>query len=92
MAGGATLRVRVSPRASRDGLGGERQGSLVVRLTSPPVEGRANAALLRLLGGKLGVPPSRLSLMRGATGRDKLVRVEGLGRTEVLERLGCEEG
>ena len=87
MAGGVTLRVRVSPRASRDGLGGERQGSLVVRLTAPPIEGRANAALARLLGGKLGVPPSRVSLVRGATGRDKLVRIAGLGRAEVLEKL-----
>jgi len=87
VAGGVTLRVRVSPRASRDGLGGERQGSLVVRLTAPPVEGRANAALARLLGRKLGVPPSRVSLVRGATGRDKLVRIKGLGRAEVLEKL-----
>ncbi len=92
MAGGVTLRVRVSPRASRDGLGGERQGSLVVRLTAPPVEGRANAALARLLGRKLGVPPSRVSLVRGATGRDKLIRIGGLGRAEVLERLGREKG
>ena len=49
-AGAVTVRVRVQPRASRDALGGLRAGSLVVRLTAPPVEGEANAALARFLG------------------------------------------
>ena len=56
--GGITLRVRVQPRASRDALGGEREGALVVRLTAPPVEGAANEALARFLGKALGVAPS----------------------------------
>ncbi len=73
-----TLRVRVQPRASRDGLGGVRAGALVVRLTAPPVEGAANAALLRLLGKALGLPPSALQLLRGQSGRDKLVLARGL--------------
>jgi uncharacterized protein (TIGR00251 family) len=84
---GVTLRVRVSPRASKDALAGERDGALVVRLTAPPVEGRANEALARLLGRALGVPPSAVSVLRGATGRDKLVAVSGVGAAAVLERL-----
>lgn len=84
---GVTLRVRVKPRASRDGLGGERAGALVVRLTAPPVEGEANAALGRFLGKLLGVAPSAVRLLRGATGREKLVRIEGLTADAVRHRL-----
>jgi uncharacterized protein len=75
VAGGATLRVRVSPRASRDELAGERDGALVVRLTAPPVEGAANEALVRLLSRHLGLPPSSLSVARGARARDKVILV-----------------
>jgi hypothetical protein len=85
--GGLTLRVRVQPRASRDGIGGEREGALVVRLTAPPVEGRANEALARLLGRALGVPPSAVRVVRGATGRDKRVAVAGVSAAAALERL-----
>ena len=47
---GVTLRVRVQPRSSRNALAGEREGALVVRLTAPPVEGRANQALAAMGG------------------------------------------
>jgi uncharacterized protein (TIGR00251 family) len=84
---GLTLRVRVQPRASRDALSGEREGALVVRLTAPPVEGRANEALARLLGRTLRVPPSAVRVLRGETGRDKLVAVAGLCAAAARERL-----
>jgi uncharacterized protein (TIGR00251 family) len=70
--------VRVQPRAARDGVGGVREGALVVRLTAPPVDGKANAALARFLGRLLGVAPTAIEVVRGATGRDKVVRVAGL--------------
>ena len=59
----------------------------MVRLTAPPVEGEANAALARFLGRLIGVPASSVELLRGASGRDKLVRIEGLTAAEVLSRL-----
>jgi uncharacterized protein len=77
--------VRVQPRASRAGLAGERDGALVVRLTASPVEGEANAALLRFLGRLLDVPPSSIKIVRGASARDKLLRVEG-ATVETLRR------
>src|SRR5437016_14668257 len=76
--GGATLRVRVTPRAPRDELAGERDGALVVRVTAPPVEGEANAAVVRLLARRLGLAPSTLSIARGARGRDKVVLPAGV--------------
>ena len=84
---GLTLRVRVQPRAARDGLGGEREGALVVRLTAPPVEGAANEALARFLGKKLGVAPTAVRVVSGATGRNKVVRVAGLDAASARERL-----
>jgi hypothetical protein len=84
---GLTLRVRVQPRASRDALSGEREGALVVRLTAPPVEGAANEALARFLGKALGVAPSAVRVVSGATGRNKVVRVAGLDAATARERL-----
>lgn len=81
------MRVRVQPRASREGLAGLRQGALVVRLTAPPVEGAANTALLRLLGRALGLAPSALELLRGQTGREKLVLARGLGAASARAAL-----
>jgi uncharacterized protein (TIGR00251 family) len=86
---GLTLRVRVQPRASRDALSGEREGALVVRLTAPPVEGAANEALARFLGKTLGVAPSAVRVVSGASGRNKVVSVAGLDAATARERLGA---
>jgi uncharacterized protein (TIGR00251 family) len=68
------LTLRVQPRASRDEL--RRDGArLKARITAPPVDGAANAHLLRFLAAEFGVAPSRVELVRGATGREKVVRI-----------------
>jgi uncharacterized protein YggU (UPF0235/DUF167 family) len=90
--GGATLRVRVSPRASRDALGGEREGALVVRVTAAPVDGAANAALARLLARVLHVPASAVEVRHGGSGRDKLLHVTGLDARALLARLDSAGG
>lgn len=82
------MRVRVSPRASRDEVAGERDGALVVRLTAPPVEGQANAALLRFLVRQLGIPASTMSITRGAKGRDKVLLVAGARADDLRAALG----
>ena len=91
-AGGATLRVRVTPRARRDELAGEREGALVVRLAAPPVVGAANAALVRLLARRLGMAPSAVTITRGARGREKVVLLSGVGADEVRGRLALAAG
>jgi uncharacterized protein (TIGR00251 family) len=82
------LRVRVQPRARREEIAGERQGALLVRVTAPPVEGRANRAVCKLLAGRLGVPPGRVTVVRGLASRDKLIRVEGLESSALRRELG----
>jgi uncharacterized protein (TIGR00251 family) len=79
--------VRVVPRAGQDGIAGERQGALVVRLSAAPVDGQANQALVRVLGKALGVPPSSLTILRGAAGRDKVVRIAGLAASVLRTRV-----
>lgn len=83
------LRVRVQPRASRAEIGGWRpDGALGVRVTAAPVGGRANAAVGELLAAVLGVRASAVEIVRGATARDKYVRVAGLTIDDVIRRLG----
>jgi uncharacterized protein len=81
------LRVRLQPRARRTDVVGERNGALVVRVTAPPVDGKANAALCALLAERVGVPASRVSVVRGATARDKVVRIEGVEARVVRDAL-----
>jgi uncharacterized protein (TIGR00251 family) len=69
------LRVQLQPRASRDEFAGLHGGALKVRLTAPPVDGKANAALIAFLAAAFGVPQRQVTLLAGATGRAKRLRV-----------------
>ena len=82
-----TLRVHLTPRSARDEVLGLKGDVLRARVMAPPVEGRANEALLRLLAGVLGVPRASLRIVRGQRSREKLVAVEGLDAAEVQRRL-----
>lgn len=82
-----TLRVRVQPRASREGLAGVRAGALVVRLAAPPVEGQANEALVRYVGALFDLPASAVRLQHGARGREKVLLLSGVALEGVRTRL-----
>src|SRR5579863_4826209 len=83
--GNAVLfRVRVQPRASRDAIEGEHDGALKVRLTAPPVEGRANDSLRRLLAEHLNVAVSAVRIVAGENSRNKRVSISGVTRVQVL--------
>jgi uncharacterized protein (TIGR00251 family) len=84
----AELRVRLQPRARRDEVVGERAGAVVIRVTAPPVEGRANDALCRFVAKRAGVAPSRVSVVRGHAARDKVVRVDGVDDAALRAALG----
>jgi uncharacterized protein (TIGR00251 family) len=85
--GGVCFAVRVVPRASRDEMAGIHGDALKIRLTAPPVEGRANEALVAFLARRLGVRRSHVEIVAGATSRRKTIRVIGLWPQEVEERL-----
>ena len=72
---GAEFRLRVVPRAAREAIVAEGD-RLRVSVTAPPTDGKANAAVRALLAQALGVAKSRLTLVRGATSREKVYRLD----------------
>ena len=75
---GCTFHVRVQPRARRNEIIGLHDDALKIRLTAPPVEGKANQALQKFLAERLQVPPSAVEILTGHTSRQKRVRVSGV--------------
>lgn len=84
---GTALPLWIQPRAARDAVTGEREGMVAIRLQAPPVDGAANAALIRFLACSLGCPASSVRLLRGEKGRRKWVAVEGVPAAELKRRL-----
>ncbi len=81
------LKVRVTPRSSRDRIIGWRDGVLSVKLTAPPVKGAANKACIAFLADLLGISRSQVALGAGATRRDKTFEIAGLSREEIERRI-----
>ena len=84
----ATVSVRVVPRSSKEGVAGFEGGIVRIRLNAPPVEGKANEALVRFFAKAVGVPKSRITLVAGERGRSKIVRVSGITRDALMAALG----
>jgi len=74
---GVTLPVRVSPGASRDRIVGEHAGALKVSVSAAPEKGKANAALIKLLAKAWSLPKTSLTVISGATDRNKVLHIEG---------------
>jgi uncharacterized protein (TIGR00251 family) len=75
---GVVLKVHAQPRASRDAIAGEHNGALKVAVTAPPVDGKANAAIIKLLAKQFDVPKSAVEITAGHAGRDKRVAIDGV--------------
>jgi uncharacterized protein (TIGR00251 family) len=88
----ARIEVRLRPRGHADELLGFEDGVLQARVTAPPVDGKANKALCRLLAKRLGVAPSSVSVVRGEKSRHKLVQIEGLEEAAARAGLGGRDG
>ncbi len=85
--GGPVLWVRVQPRAKRTAAVGVHGEALKIALRAPPVDGAANAALLKFLGKLCGVAPSKLTLVSGHGGRSKRVAFPTLEHAELVARI-----
>lgn len=86
-AGSVILSIRVQPNSSREGVGEIRNDALTIRLNAPPVEGKANTALIRFLSKRLDVAKSKVTIVQGEKGRNKIVAVKGLRQEEVARCL-----
>ena len=84
----ASLRLKVTPSASRNAVVGWQGDVLRVHVRAPAQRGKANDAALRLLADTLGVERRRLRIVRGETSRQKVVSVDGLEQVEIRARLG----
>lgn len=85
---GVLVSVRVKARAPAARIAGQRAGRLLVQVTAPPVDGRANEAVCRLLAKTLRTAAGRVSVVSGERARDKLVRIEGRSVADVAKALG----
>ncbi|MBW1713282.1 MAG: DUF167 domain-containing protein [Deltaproteobacteria bacterium] len=84
---GLRLAALVQPRSARNEIAGPIGGRLKIKLTAPPVEGRANQALVRFLAKKLNLAPSRIKIVAGRKSRRKEVIIEGLGVEDFLKAI-----
>jgi uncharacterized protein len=87
---GILLNLRISPGAGRSSIEGPYgQSALKLKVAAPPVGGKANAEAERFLAELLGVPRSDVTVVRGASSRDKVVLLRGLEQAEVQELLSA---
>ena len=84
---GTLIKVKVIPRSSRTEILGKENDIYGMKLTAPPVEGKANKAVIELLAEKLGVPKREIEIVSGKTGRLKTIRIRGLTAGEVAQAL-----
>jgi uncharacterized protein len=85
--GRVLLNVWLQPRAAKTYVVGVHDDALKIKVTGPPVEGKANAELLAFLAGLLDVPVGGIALRRGSTGRRKLIEIDGLSVDEARRLL-----
>lgn len=88
-ADGCVLSIHVQPGARGAGVVGEHGDALKIRIDSPPIEGRANQALIAFLASRLGLGKCAVSLLTGESSRRKRVLVSGLPLAELLQRLNA---
>ncbi|HHO75318.1 MAG TPA: YggU family protein [Deltaproteobacteria bacterium] len=81
------VECRIHPNSSRDSIDGIKEDRLCVRLSAPPIEGRANKALIRFFSKQLHLAKARITIIQGEKSRIKVLCLEGIGTEEVLSGL-----
>ncbi len=85
---GVIIQVRATPRASKNQVQGLHGEAVKIRLQAPPVDGKANDALIEFLAEKLGIPQRQVVLLSGQTSRQKRISLQGVTTVQVAEALG----
>jgi uncharacterized protein len=86
---GIAFAVKVQPRARKNAITGTMGDALKLALTAPPVEGRANQAVIEFFAELFEIPRSSVTIASGETSRNKVVRIACLGRAAVEQRLAA---
>jgi uncharacterized protein (TIGR00251 family) len=82
-----TLKVYLQPKASKNEIVGPYRDGIKVRITAPPVEGKANEALVHFLAKVLRIPGSRIEIIRGHHTREKTLKISGMDEQELTGKL-----
>jgi len=85
--GSIIFSVRVVPRASKSEIIGEMGGALKIKIAAPPVEGAANAELIKVLAEQFGVAKNAVEITGGQTSRQKQVRISGINHADLLSLI-----
>lgn len=85
--GAVTFAVKVVPRASRNEIAGVEGDALKIKLTAPPVEGKANEALIKFLAELLKVSRSQIEIVSGEKSKHKMVRVRGVTAAQINDKV-----
>ena len=83
-----TLKIHLLPRASRDEICGLHGDAIKVKVTAPPIEGKANKALQIFIAEKLNISASQIEIVAGQRSRKKTLRISGISRAAVEKALG----
>jgi len=86
------LKVYLQPKSSRNEIVGPHRDGIKIRVTAPPVEGKANDALIRFLAEKLGIPASEIEIIRGHHTREKILRISGMNSQTCPAQLRVSTG
>lgn len=86
---GIAFKVRVQPRSSKNAITGMMGDSLKINLTSPPVDGEANAACLAFLATYMGLPKNTVSIIGGHKNRAKIIKITGVDKNIFLNKLSA---
>ncbi|MBX3040758.1 MAG: YggU family protein [Bdellovibrionaceae bacterium] len=86
--GAVRLHLLIQPNASKSEVSGPHDGSLKIRIQSPPIDGKANETLVEFLAKKLGVSKRSVQLVKGETSRHKVVEITGLEIETLKQKLG----
>lgn len=89
--GAVTFRVRAQPRAKRTGVAGDHAGALKLRISAPPVDGKANQECRRFFARLLGVSQGAIEIVAGDSSRDKTIRIHGVSTDRVRQSLSKQD-
>ncbi len=84
---GVVIKVKLLPRSSRNHIAGKEEDRYKIKVTAPPVDGKANEALIKLLAKKLGIPGRDIEILSGHTSRLKTIRIQDLSPGDISNRL-----
>ena len=84
----ALLKLHVNPRGSKNEISGWRDDALCVKITAPPVDGAANAAVVKFIAGTLGVRKSAVRIISGEKSREKTIEIDNMTSEEMNSKIG----